>query len=129
MESITNLLASLGVILEPYQGEDLVARSPIDGAVLANLRADQAQQVTAKITRAKAAFDQWRNLPAPRRGELVRLFGDELRTHKQTLGKLVTLEAGKILQEGFVLVWIKIYTVRIPNGFHHARNCAVEKFF
>ena len=100
MESITNLLASLGVILEPYQGEDLVARSPIDGAVLANLRADQAQQVTAKITRAKAAFDQWRNLPAPRRGELVRLFGDELRTHKQTLGKLVTLEAGKILQEG-----------------------------
>ncbi len=46
------------------------------------------------------AFHAWRDIPAPRRGELVRLFGEELRANKELLGRLVTLEAGKILQEG-----------------------------
>ena len=100
MESITNILHQLGVDLAPYHGADLHSRSPINGAVLASLRADTPEQVTAKIGRAHAAYLQWRNLPAPRRGELVRLFGEELRTHKEALGMLVTLEAGKILQEG-----------------------------
>ncbi|HSY28387.1 MAG TPA: aldehyde dehydrogenase family protein [Burkholderiaceae bacterium] len=100
MESITSILQELGVDLTPYQGQDLHSRSPVNGAVLASLRADKPEQVTAKIGHAHAAFQTWRNLPAPRRGELVRLFGEELRIHKQALGKLVTLEAGKILQEG-----------------------------
>jgi len=100
MESISNLLAELGVDLTPYQGADLHSRSPINGTVLASLRADAPAQVTAKIDRAQAAFQQWRNVPAPRRGELVRLFGEELRLHKQALGTLVTHETGKILQEG-----------------------------
>jgi aldehyde dehydrogenase (NAD+) len=100
MESIANLLLALGVDLTLYQGQDLDGRSPINGAVLASLRADKPEQVAAKITRAEAAFQQWRNLPAPRRGELIRLFGEELRIHKQALGMLVTLEAGKIVQEG-----------------------------
>jgi aldehyde dehydrogenase (NAD+) len=100
MESITNLLVELGVDLTPLEGQDLYSRSPITGAVLAGLRADKPQQVTAKIARAHTACLQWRNVPAPRRGELIRLFGEELRLHKKPLGMLVTLEAGKILQEG-----------------------------
>ncbi len=93
-------LSEMGVRLADYEGKDIVSTSPVSGQVLATLRADSADQVKAKIDRAHAAFLQWRNVPAPRRGELVRLFGEELRTHKEALGKLVTLEAGKILQEG-----------------------------
>lgn len=100
MESITHLLSELGVDLTPYQGHDFSSRSPITGATLASLRADPAQQVSARISDAHTAFLSWRNLPAPRRGELIRLFGDELRAHKEPLGKLVTMESGKILQEG-----------------------------
>ncbi|MHA4858165.1 aldehyde dehydrogenase family protein, partial [Enterococcus faecium] len=52
------------------------------------------------VRRAEAAFAAWKDVPAPRRGELVRLLGEELRAHKTELGRLVTLEAGKILSEG-----------------------------
>lgn len=98
--NINSLLAELGVTIADYQGQDIPSVSPISNKTLAVLRADNAAQVKEKIERAHAAYLQWRKVPAPRRGELVRLFGDELRTHKQALGKLVTLEAGKILQEG-----------------------------
>ena len=100
MHNIEQLLAELGVDLAHYQGKDLPARSPISGAVSATLKVDQASDVTDKIGAAHVAFQHWRNVPAPRRGELVRLFGAELRTHKEALGRLVTIEAGKILQEG-----------------------------
>ena len=99
--NINELLAKLGVVMADYQGQDISSVSPIDGATLAVLRANTADEVNAKIEQAHGAFLQWRNVPAPRRGELVRLFGEELRTHKETLGKIVTLEAGKILQEGW----------------------------
>ncbi|WP_295750879.1 aldehyde dehydrogenase family protein [Undibacterium sp.] len=98
--NITQLLTELGVKLTDYQGQDIASISPIDGKTLATLRAESTEQVKAKIALAHAAFLQWREVPAPRRGELVRLFGEELRIHKQALGKVVTLEAGKILQEG-----------------------------
>ncbi|NDP60804.1 MAG: aldehyde dehydrogenase family protein, partial [Oxalobacteraceae bacterium] len=100
MQSITQLLSSLGVDLTRHHGNDLPCHSPLTGAVHATLRTDSPAQVTQKITRAQAAFAHWRTVPAPRRGELIRLFGDELRTHKDALGSIVTLEAGKILQEG-----------------------------
>src|SRR4051794_19728031 len=100
MQSIQNLLVELGVDLAQYQGQDLISRSPIDGQAAIGLRADQQEQVAAKIAEAQGAFEQWRNVPAPRRGELVRLFGEELRQHKDALGTLVTMEAGKILSEG-----------------------------
>ncbi|MBF4211360.1 aldehyde dehydrogenase family protein, partial [Pseudomonas donghuensis] len=57
-------------------------------------------QVTAKIDQAEKAFQAWRNVPAPRRGELIRLFGEVLRKYKAELGELVSIEAGKITQEG-----------------------------
>ncbi|MGZ6021445.1 MAG: L-piperidine-6-carboxylate dehydrogenase [Rhizomicrobium sp.] len=75
-------------------------RSPIDGAEIGRVAYDDAKSVDAKIARSAEAFRAWRDVPAPRRGELVRLFGEELRASKDQLGRLVTLEAGKILQEG-----------------------------
>ncbi len=94
------LLAKLGVTLTSVSGADLTARSPIDGGIIATLCADSANEVTAKIAFAQEAFLQWRNVPAPRRGELVRLLGEELRANKAALGELVSIEAGKIRQEG-----------------------------
>ncbi|HVK95191.1 MAG TPA: aldehyde dehydrogenase family protein, partial [Noviherbaspirillum sp.] len=100
MESAKNLLTGMGVNLAHYAGNDWYSISPINGEPLASLRADSPQQVADKIGRAQAAFEQWRKVPAPRRGELIRLFGEELRSHKDALGKLVSMEAGKIVQEG-----------------------------
>src|SRR3989442_1677044 len=74
--------------------------TPIDGVRIASLKPHTRPEVDAMIERANVAFKAWRAVPAPRRGELVRLFGDELRAAKQDLGALVTLESGKILQEG-----------------------------
>ncbi len=84
---------------EILQG-DLVVRSPVDGAILGKVRSDTPAEVDAKIAASLKAFHAWRDVPAPRRGELVRLFGEELRANKAALGRLVTLEAGKIIQEG-----------------------------
>jgi len=78
---------------------DVIARSPIDGSVTARLRSHDAEAVSAAIGRAHDAHLRWRSVPAPRRGELVRLFGDELRASKDSLAALVTIEAGKIVAE------------------------------
>jgi len=79
---------------------DHVVRSPVDGGEIGRVAFDDAKSIAAKIRQASAAFGLWRDVPAPRRGELVRLFGEELRANKDRLGRLVTLESGKILQEG-----------------------------
>lgn len=98
------LLSTLGVPAAAFaQGDSastIPARSPIDGQVLGRVADAGPQAMNAAIERAHTAFETWRNVPAPRRGELVRLFGDELRTHKATLAALVTLEAGKVTSEG-----------------------------
>src|SRR4029079_12977764 len=67
---------------------------------LARLRTATPDEVDAAVSRASEAFDAWRQVPATRRGELGRLLGEELRNEKEALGALVTLEAGKIVQEG-----------------------------
>jgi aldehyde dehydrogenase (NAD+) len=92
------LFAALGV-QAPLAGE-LVSRSPIDGAEIGRVVFADAAGVGDAISRAQAAFLAWRTVPPPRRGELVRLFGDVLRAEKEPLGRLVSLEAGKILPEG-----------------------------
>ena len=81
-------------------GGDLAVRSPIDGAAIAHVKPDTPATLAAKIARAETAFLAWHLVPAPKRGELVRLFGEELRRAKDALGQLVTVESGKILQEG-----------------------------
>ncbi|MCB8932882.1 MAG: aldehyde dehydrogenase family protein [Fimbriimonadaceae bacterium] len=100
MENAPELLSRLHVDLSSRSGEDLVVTSPIDGSALASLRNNSAAEVDHAIARASQAFHAWRDVPAPRRGELVRLFGEELRSHKEDLARLVTLECGKILEEG-----------------------------
>jgi len=81
-------------------GETLRVRTPIDGALLAELPATGAAEMAATLADAREAQRAWALLPAPRRGELLRRYGETLRRHKPALGRLVSLEAGKILQEG-----------------------------
>src|SRR5437764_14162796 len=78
----------------------LAARSPIDGARIGGVDPASASDVGEAVERAHAAYLAWRSVPPPRRGELVRLFGEVLREEKDALGRLVSLEAGKIVQEG-----------------------------
>ncbi|MEP6982560.1 MAG: aldehyde dehydrogenase family protein [Sphingomicrobium sp.] len=76
---------------------ELVSRSPIDGAEIGRVAIGDPAEAAE---RASAAFLEWRTVPAPRRGELVRLLGEELRAAKEPLARLLTLESGKIVQEG-----------------------------
>ena len=92
-----DLFEQLG--LAPRDG-DLVARTPIDGSEIGRVQTASPTQVGAAVAGAQAAFLHWRTVPAPRRGELVRLLGEELRANKDALGALVTLEAGKVSSEG-----------------------------
>ena len=80
-------------------GELLRVRSPIDGRPLAEFSSATGDDVATAINAAQEAFRQWRVVPAPVRGELVRRFGDVLRQHKADLAELVCLEAGKIRAE------------------------------
>ncbi|OYU70945.1 MAG: aldehyde dehydrogenase family protein [Alphaproteobacteria bacterium PA2] len=93
-------LSNLGVSLKALEGGDIPARSPVDGTVLATLRANTVDEANAAVEAAHQAFLSWRKVPAPRRGELIRLFGEELRIAKADLGRLVALEAGKVTSEG-----------------------------
>ena len=79
---------------------EIVVRSPIDGSEIGRVPATALTEMPQIIARSKAAFESWRQVPAPRRGELVRLLGEELRRDKETLAALVTAEAGKIVSEG-----------------------------
>jgi len=98
--NITHLLHDLGVDLKKYKGRDLPVTTPIDGSRLASLKADTVTGVDDKIKNAVKAFKVWSQVPAPKRGELIRLFGEELRKHKEKLAQLVTIECGKIIAEG-----------------------------
>jgi len=93
------LFARLGLDPDAMQSGDLEVRTPITGEVIARVPSSSAADIDAAIRRSEAAFDEWRDVPAPRRGELVRLLGEELRAAKDDLGALVTLEAGKITSE------------------------------
>jgi aldehyde dehydrogenase (NAD+) len=95
-----DILLGSGLTAAETGDGSLAVHSPIDGSRIALLRTHGPAEVRAMVVRAKAAFGAWRQVPAPRRGELVRLFGEELRAAKESLGRLVTLESGKILQEG-----------------------------
>jgi len=94
------LLNRLGVPPSAFAAGGLPARSPITGEVVGHVRAHTVEETRAAVGRAHEAFTAWRRVPAPRRGEFVRLLGEELRAAKPDLGRLVTLEAGKILSEG-----------------------------
>lgn len=93
-------LARLGVSHALDAQGGMQVRSPIDGGVLANVHTHGSAELKEAIARAHHAWQSWRTVPAPARGELVRLLGQELRAEKQALGQLISLEAGKITSEG-----------------------------
>ena len=99
-EDVSALLTKLGVDPSVLRGGTMQVRTPITGEVIAHLRETDQSDIAYRIGLAHAAFLGWRAVPAPRRGELVRLFGAELRAAKAELGRLVTIEAGKTLSEG-----------------------------
>ena len=106
----TNFLKKLGInkihsgafdgAWRKTKGELLAVRSPVDGSVIGQVRMASAADYAAVSKKAHETFLRWRALPAPQRGEYVRQIGNAFREHKELLGQLVTLEAGKIVQEG-----------------------------
>ena len=90
----------LGVTADYTGAHALIATSPISGGEIGRVQQVTADEANAAIERAHTAYLAWRKVPAPRRGELIRLFGEELRAAKADLGRLVTLEAGKVTAEG-----------------------------
>ncbi|MBS1599795.1 MAG: aldehyde dehydrogenase family protein [Bacteroidetes bacterium] len=82
------------------KGGKISSYSPVDGKLIANVTITDKESYEAVMEKAKEAFKQWREWPAPRRGEIVRQIGEALRDNKEPLGKLVSYEMGKSLQEG-----------------------------
>ncbi|KGQ45501.1 aldehyde dehydrogenase [Gallibacterium anatis] len=97
---IKTYMQAMGVDEQQYQQGNYKVRSPITGEQIGAINLDGKDAVDVKVKNAAAAFKAWRQVPAPRRGELVRIFGEILREHKENLGALVSWEAGKIKQEG-----------------------------
>ncbi|MFC5737376.1 aldehyde dehydrogenase family protein [Sinirhodobacter huangdaonensis] len=95
-----SLLEALGVDAARTTAGTMPSFSPVTGEEIAALTADTPETAAAAVARAKEAFKAWRLVPAPKRGELVRLLGEELRADKVALGKLVSIEAGKSPSEG-----------------------------
>ena len=100
-QEVHELLSRLGVPESKYSQGELVVRTPITGQVVAHVAKTTEAAAREAIAAAHGAFLTWRNVPAPRRGELVRVLGEELRAEIDTLGRLVTIETGKLLSEGF----------------------------
>ena len=86
--------------LTDAKGDVLDSVSPIDGKVIASIKQVADEDYEKIIKRAQSAFQEWRKVPAPKRGEIVRQIAVELRKYKEELGTLVTMEMGKILAEG-----------------------------
>ncbi|MES2393165.1 MAG: aldehyde dehydrogenase family protein [Acidobacteriota bacterium] len=97
-DEVRLLLEQLGVQLE--SSGTLSVRTPITGEVIAQLPQTTPDETASAISMAHQAHLEWRSVPAPRRGELIRILGEELRAHLPILGRLVTIESGKILSEG-----------------------------
>src|SRR5580698_9207120 len=95
-EEVRSLLEQLGVPAQTLSSGDLSVHSPITGEVIARIPQTTPDEAAVAIATAHQAFLEWRSVPAPRRGELVRLLGEELRASRAALGRLVTIEAAKI---------------------------------
>ncbi|MCF1491046.1 aldehyde dehydrogenase family protein [Agrobacterium vitis] len=97
---VSRILTNLGISAGTLSGGSLTVTSPVDGSTLATLATVSSDEASKAIDNAHAAFLAWRMVPAPKRGELVRLLGEELRAHKDDLGRLVSIEVGKVTSEG-----------------------------
>ena len=97
---VAAIMGRLGVPAASLSGGTLSVRSPINGEKIAAVAEISAADTKAAIDAAQQAFLEWRLVPAPKRGELIRLLGEELRAAKTDLGRLVSIEVGKITSEG-----------------------------
>ncbi len=97
----TNAGVSTGTEWLPTSGKALTSISPVDGKIIGMVTTTDKASYDTVIGKAQEAFLIWRNWPAPKRGEIVRQIGDALRAKKEYLGKLVSYEMGKSLQEGY----------------------------
>ncbi|QFT79452.1 Succinate-semialdehyde dehydrogenase [NADP(+)] [Roseovarius sp. THAF27] len=95
-----DILDACGLTAAQTTGGTLSVTTPVDGSEIARVPMHTVADADAAIAKGVEAFNAWRKVPAPRRGELVRLLGEELRREKENLGRLVSLECGKIYQEG-----------------------------
>lgn len=75
--------------------------TPVDGSLIGTVTTTTAEQYERVVTTAQEAYKTWKQVPAPKRGEIVRQMGEKLREYKEPLGKLVSFEMGKSLQEGY----------------------------
>jgi aldehyde dehydrogenase (NAD+) len=110
-------------------GTQLDSFSPVDGKLIAGVRQAAWADYDRLIAAARHAFHAWRDVPAPKRGEIVRQIGNELRKYKEPLGKLVTLEMGKTYQEGLGEVQETIFqnTALRPCSSSHYSECTEGK--
>ena len=92
--------ASMGGKWLKTRGEKIDSYSPVDGSLIASVNSATEADYEAVVLKGQEAFKEWRTFPAPRRGEIVRQLAEKLRFHKDALGKLVSYEMGKSLQEG-----------------------------
>src|SRR5438067_556318 len=99
-QEVCTLLNDIGVPASAYSDGPLTVRTPITGEIIACVSTTSPADATQAIAQAHEAFLEWRTVPAPKRGELIRLLGEELRAELAALGRLVTIETGKILSEG-----------------------------
>jgi aldehyde dehydrogenase (NAD+) len=99
-QEVTTILTNLGIPATAYTNGNLTVRTPITGEIIAHVPTITESAAKEAIAQAHAAFLEWRTIPAPKRGELIRLLGEELRAELHVLGRLVTIETGKILSEG-----------------------------
>jgi aldehyde dehydrogenase (NAD+) len=99
IESINNG-ASTGGKWFKTRGEQIDSYSPVDGKLIASVNSASEADYEAVILKAQEAFAEWRMIPAPKRGEIVRQLAEKIREYKEPLGKLVSYEMGKSLQEG-----------------------------
>jgi aldehyde dehydrogenase (NAD+) len=97
---VDDLLHHFGVERSRLAAEGRSVRTPLTGEAVAEIAEAGPADVDAAIARAQAAFERWRKVPGPSRGELVRILGEELRAEKTALGRLVSIEVGKIVSEG-----------------------------
>jgi aldehyde dehydrogenase (NAD+) len=100
MTELLSVFARCGIEPAELLDGSLSVHSPIDGELLGQVHETKAQEMDEVIARAKSAFLVWRTTPAPVRGELVRLWGEELRLAKRDIGHIVSVEVGKIAEEG-----------------------------
>jgi aldehyde dehydrogenase (NAD+) len=96
-----NIGVSTGQVSITARGGIIESLSPVDGKLIGSVQAANKDNYEAVIQKAQDAFIAWRTWPAPKRGEIVRQLGEALRKYKEPLGKLVSYEMGKSLQEGY----------------------------